>query len=79
MTYETVCDAVVMATKKLIYEGKLNCLDESESVLLISKVLQGLPWQSVAEVLRSSKLKVAEALRGVVAKVIEVLYGLKVV
>jgi len=79
MTYETVCDAVVMVTKKLIYEGKLNCLDESESVLLISKVLQGLPWQSVAEVLRSSKLKVAEALRGVVAKVIEVLYGLKVV
>jgi len=77
MTYETVCDAVVIAFKKLIYEGKLNCLNESEAVLLISKVLQGLPWQSVAEVLRSSKLKVAEALRVVVAKVIEVLYGMK--
>jgi tRNA(Met) C34 N-acetyltransferase TmcA len=79
MTYETVCDAVVMATKKLIYEGKLNYLDESEAVLLISKVLQGLPWQSVAEILRSSKLKVAETLRGVITKVIEVLYSSRTV
>ncbi len=78
LTYETVCDAISTLFKKLIYSGGLRRLNETEGSLLISKVLQGLPWQSVAEVLSGEKSRYPNVLRRVVAKLLEELYGVKI-
>ncbi len=78
MTYETVCDAVTLLSKKLIYDGLLRLLGEREGSLLISKVLQGVPWRSLAEVLKDGKSRYASTLRGVVTRSLEITYGVRV-
>lgn len=77
MTYETVCDAISILCRKLIYGGNLGVLSEYEGSLLISKVLQGNSWQAVAEVLSGDKSGHANSLRRVVAKLLNTLYGLR--
>ncbi|MEM0505405.1 MAG: tRNA(Met) cytidine acetyltransferase TmcA [Sulfolobales archaeon] len=78
MTYETVCDAVSILFKRLIYSGGLRQLSEEEGSLMISKVLQGLPWQSVAELLRGEKSRYASAVRKIVVKLLWITYNLRI-
>ncbi|MEM4519063.1 MAG: GNAT family N-acetyltransferase [Sulfolobales archaeon] len=77
MTYETVCDAVSVMFKKLIYDGGLKNLSEYEGSLMISKVLQGRSWQTLVEVLDGDKAGHANNVRRVVNKLLEFLYGIK--
>ncbi len=72
MTYETVCDVVNLLIKKLVYSGLLKGLSEYEGILLVSKVLQGRPWQSVAEILGIDKSKAINDIRNIIARLMNV-------
>ncbi|MEM4040676.1 MAG: hypothetical protein QXM83_02525, partial [Ignisphaera sp.] len=51
-------------------------LDKFEEMVTIAKVLQGLPWEIVADILHNKKSKIIETVRETVAKLTEMFIGL---
>ncbi len=78
MTYES-CTDVMHKLAKHYWLSEPECrpkLSEFEERVLILKVLQGLPWDLVANILGARKSKVMDVLREIAYKFIEFYYGL---
>lgn len=74
-TLEVVFDAALLAVKKLVYEGRFGRIGQKSGQLLIAKVLQGKPWESVCEEFGMGKVAAANNVRNSLAKVLEALSG----
>jgi tRNA(Met) cytidine acetyltransferase len=72
-TLEVVFDAALLAVKKLVYEGRMACLDQKSGQLLIARLLQGRDWDSVAEEVGMSKVAAANAVREALGRVLKYL------
>lgn len=68
MTYETVCDAVSLLVKKAIYSGVFSQLTEDEGRIMISKVLQGNSWFTIAEIMGVDRSKTISRVREITSK-----------
>ncbi|MEM1916766.1 MAG: tRNA(Met) cytidine acetyltransferase TmcA [Ignisphaera sp.] len=77
MTYESCNDVIVRLVKHYWLSPK-SCreLDKFEEMVTIAKVLQGLPWEIVADILHNKKSKIIETVRETVAKLTEMFIGL---
>ncbi len=79
MTYESCADVV----RKLVehhWRIGSKCraeLSEIEKKVVVLKALQGLPWDLVADILRTRKTRVIDALRSAVCKMIEKYLGIE--
>jgi len=72
-TLEVVFDAALLALKKLVYEGKMGCLDQRSGELLIARLLQGRDWDEVTEEVGMGRVAVANAIREALSKLLKYL------
>ncbi len=77
MTYES-CNDVIVRLVKYYWLLPKSCrnLDRFEEMVAIAKVLQGLPWETVADILRNKKSKIIETVRETIVKLTETFIGL---
>ncbi|RLG81404.1 MAG: tRNA(Met) cytidine acetyltransferase [Thermoprotei archaeon] len=71
MTFESVCDAVTLLTKKFILTGNTCKLGDTEGIIVFSRVLQGRTWDEIYEDFRIGKVKATNILREVVTKMLD--------
>ncbi len=72
-TLEVVFDSALLAVKKLVYEGRFGRVEQKSGQILIAKVLQGKPWESLREEFNMGKAAATNAVRGSLAKALEIL------
>ncbi|MCD6278671.1 MAG: tRNA(Met) cytidine acetyltransferase, partial [Desulfurococcales archaeon] len=78
MTFESVCDAVSVLTKKFLLMGLGGTLSEEEGVVTIARVLQGWGWDKIFEEYRIGKVRATNILRRAVSKMLESVYFVQV-
>ena len=78
MTFESVCDAVSMLSKKFLLMGLSSILSEEEGIVTIARVLQGWSWDKIFEEYRIGKVRATNMLRQTVSKMLESIYSIHV-
>ena len=78
MTFESVCDAVTLLSKKYFLKGLANKLEEVEGLITIMRVFQGRSWDDIYEELKIGKVKATNLLRVAVSKMLKDIYGIEV-
>jgi len=78
MTFESVCDAVSMLSKKFLLMGLGGSLSEEEGIVTIARVLQGWGWDKIFEEYRIGKVRATNILRRAVSKMLESVYFVQV-
>ena len=78
MTFESVCDAVTLLTKKYFLKGLASKLTPVEGMVVIARVLQGRLWDVIYEEIKVGKNKATNILRVAVSKMLRDLYGIEV-
>lgn len=77
MTYESCNDIIVKLVKHYwLLPRKCRNLDKYEEMIIITKVLQGLPWNLLAELFRSKKNKIIESTREAIIKLFETILNI---
>ncbi|NPA97718.1 MAG: tRNA(Met) cytidine acetyltransferase [Crenarchaeota archaeon] len=78
MTYESCCDVVRKLAEHHWREAP-SCraeLSDLEKKVIVLKVLQGLPWDLTADILRTRKSRAIDLLRSAVTKMVEKYLGI---
>lgn len=78
MTFESVCDAVSLLSKKYVFMGLGSELSEEGGIVTIARVLQGWSWDKIFEEYRIGKVRATNMLRQIVAKMLERVYSIHV-
>ena len=78
MTFESVCDAVTLLSKKYFLKGLASRLKEIEGLITIMRVFQGRSWDDIYEELKVSKVKATNLLRVAVSKMLKDMYNVEV-
>jgi tRNA(Met) cytidine acetyltransferase len=77
MTFESVCDAVTMLTKKCILRKCMSSLSKLEGQILIIRALQGRSWDAIFDELGVSRVRSMNIMRRAVAKMLNYLYKIE--
>ena len=72
-TLEVVFDAALLLLKKLVFLGKIGSLGQKDGQLLVARILQGKPWETMSEEFNIGKVTVASMVRNALAKAFRIL------
>jgi tRNA(Met) cytidine acetyltransferase len=72
-TLEVVFDAALLLLKKLVFLGKISFLGQKDGQLLVARILQGKPWETMSEEFNIGKVTVANMVRNALAKAFRIL------